>query len=738
MAVIVTQVKDGLDGTSILCNDEFCYQILDSLLRLNKEDKDGGMEGETERRADEGEGFADVADKFGKECGNGGRDEAGEDGAGRDEEGQGEKRRVAAGGRGGGEVRGTHLFPIGFPATPSTSPHHHPPRPLERPSALTSSPSDPQPRLPPRPKTTPLALCIHLFPNGSAAPPAASPHHPSRPVERPSALSLCLHAAAPPALLNFQLLSLPPSPSPSPSLSLSQALTSSPWDPLPHLPPLPTTTRHNIPLALWSALPPWLSACTPQLPPRSLISNFFLYPPPPPPPHPHPRHSPLPHGIPCRTFRLSPPPPATTSLSPSGAPFRLGSLPARRCSPLAALLLALHRPASSSGERGSGNAPQSDAALALCLHAAALPRAALLLAFHRAASATGECTSGDAPQSDAEVAMHRKVMQVSETPPFSRPLASSPPAASSRECGSGDAQVESDACKACYSIHRFPEAITDRQRAVALLAASAAHFNPSSSGNGYHPSDLPRALLALQEQSQQLPPLRTTRGAARRDNPLSSFPVTPLFSLSQGKGPACGMEGAVLQNTKAQGAPIAFMLIFAHPTPSHAIPSLQSLSQGQALHGAGRVQEAVCIGGDTEQARVCIFWPIHHHSPMLGCLTLPHSLSQGQALHAAGRVQEAVEAVEAGVQEAVEANERATALLSSQNLTSPATSAPSSSADTSTAAASAEDTSAAASSAEWVMTTSAAWALVGLSYHWLPDADKAERAFRLAVEADPR
>ncbi|CAI7781586.1 unnamed protein product [Closterium sp. NIES-54] len=450
-------------------------------------DKDGGMEGETERRADEGEGFADVADKFGKECGNGGRDEAGEDGAGRDEEGQGEKRRVAAGGRGGGEVRGeempvaageagrgdgegrgggggegrrvgagggdarrraeggnptvqgedladvdtrsdatcpellllrhgTHLFPIGFPATPSTSPHHHPPRPLERPSV-------------PRRSIHTIHSSPHAFRLAPRPPPSPSVA-PFRPVSLPA--RLC------PPRINFQLLSLPP----SLSLSPSQAYTSSPPDLLPLLPPLPTT-----PLALWNAHPPCLSACTPQLPPRSLISNFFLYPPPPPPPHPHPRHSPLPHGIPCRTFRLSPPPPATTSLSPSGAPFRLGSLPARRCSPLAALLLALHRPASSSGERGSGNAPQSDAALTLCLHAAALPRAALLLAFHRAASATGECTSGDAPQSDAEVAMHRRVMQVSETPPFSRPLASSPPAASSRECGSGDAQAESDACE---------------------------------------------------------------------------------------------------------------------------------------------------------------------------------------------------------------------------------------------------------------------------------------------------
>ncbi|CAI5479055.1 unnamed protein product [Closterium sp. Yama58-4] len=154
--------------------------------------------------------------------------------------------------------------------------------------------------------------------------------------------------------------------------------------------------------------------------------------------------------------------------------------------------------------------------------------------------------------------------------------------------------------KAWYSIHRFPEAIADRQWAVALLAASSAHSNTHSSGGsgsserslgGYHPSDLPRALLSL----------------------------------------------------------------------------------GEALHTAGRVQEAV------------------------------------------------------------ETNERAAVLLSSLNLTSPATSAPSSSAATS-----AEDTSEAASLAEWVMTTSAAWTLVGLSYHWLPDADKAERAFRLAVEADPR
>ncbi|CAI5981398.1 unnamed protein product, partial [Closterium sp. NIES-64] len=354
MAVIVTQVKDGLDDTSILCNDDFCYRIPDPLLRLNNEDKDGGVKGEFERRADEDEGAADVAD--------GGW----EDGAGGDGEGGGEGRRVA----GGEETvqgdeptdvdtrsdatcpellllrHGTHLFPMGFPSTLAASTY--------------------QP-----------------------------PHLPPRPLESPSALALCLHAAS--------------------------------------LPSLP----------------------------------FF---------------SPF----------IAPPP----------------------------------------------------------------------------------------PLENAEVAMHRRVMQ--EIANLTALLEGDP----------GNAHLLLERGKAWFSMHRFPEAIADRQRAVALLAASASTSNPYSSGRSgsspgdYHPSDLPRALLSL----------------------------------------------------------------------------------GQALHAAGRVQEAV------------------------------------------------------------EANERAAVLLSSQNLTSPATSA---------AATSAEDSSAAASSAEWV-TVSAAWGMVGLSYHWLPDADKAERAFRLAVEADPR
>ncbi|CAI5507546.1 unnamed protein product, partial [Closterium sp. Naga37s-1] len=179
MAVIVTQVKDGLDGTSILCNDDFCYRIPDPLVRLNNEDNDGGVEGESERMADKDEGAADVAD--------GGW----EDGAGGDGEGGREGRRVA-----GGEaaVQGedpadvdtrsdatcpellllrhgepealprTHLFPIGSPATPSGSPHHH------------------------------------------------SPHPPPRPLESPSALALCLHAADLPSLPFFSPFIAPPPP----------------------------------------------------------------------------------------------------------------------------------------------------------------------------------------------------------------------------------------------------------------------------------------------------------------------------------------------------------------------------------------------------------------------------------------------------------------------------------------------------------------------------------------------
>ncbi|GJP82072.1 hypothetical protein CLOP_g12297 [Closterium sp. NIES-67] len=215
--------------------------------------------------------------------------------------------------------------------------------------------------------------------------------------------------------------------------------------------------------------------------------------------------------------------------------------------------------------------------LALCMHTAALPSLPFFSPF----------ISPPPPLENAEVALHHRVFQ--EIANLTEHLTGDP----------NNAHLLLERGKAWFSIHRFPEAIADAQRAVDVLSAATDNSLPSaadsSPGDGVsHAPELPRALLSL----------------------------------------------------------------------------------GQALHVAGRVQEAV------------------------------------------------------------EANERAAAILSAHNTSIPATSAPSSSSAMS-AASSSPATSAAASSADWV-TPSAAWVLVGLSYHWLPDADKAERAFELAVKADPR
>ncbi|CAI5971682.1 unnamed protein product [Closterium sp. NIES-65] len=835
MAVIVTQVKDGLDGTSILCNDAFCYQIPDPLLRLNNEDKDGRVEGEGERRADEDEGVADVADGGGDAGSEGDGEVGGEkrgvavgkrDGEGRGEEsvtaeerdgegrggGGGVGRRVATGVRderrraGGGDPtvqgedsadvdtrsdatcpellllrHGTHLFPMhGIPShtfrlAPPLAPA--PPSLSGAPISLVSLPAHCcSPHTPEfsTPSSTRLPFPIpgtHLFPIGSPPAPAASTHHqPPRSLERPSALALCLHATALPALPFFSPFIAPPPPLENAEVAMHRRV-------------MQVRGRENAP-------PPHTVTASLCVPPHAVLFEC----------------TPL-HAI-------SPPPPA-----------------------------ALHRP--TYGESRSGNAPQSDAALPMlpffspfitpppplentevemqhrvmqpwlsaCLHAAALPALPFFSPF----------IPPPPPLENAEVAMHRRVMQVSAAgpcpinahacilhagargrQPYHPP---SPPAATSGERKSGDAP-QSDAgerdtespsfhLSLPYSHHPMLSACLLAAALPALLFFAPFIALPpplenaevAMHGRVMHRRVMHRRVMHRRVMHRRVMHRRVMhrrvmhrrvmhrrvmhrrvmhrrvmhrrvmhrRVMHRRvmHRRVMHRRVMHRRVMHRRVMHVRVMHVRVMQVRVMQDIANLTAHLEGDPSNAHLL-----LERGKAWYSIHRFSEAIsdrqCVtllGSELTNPRCCHTTPplpgkawfsIHRFPEAIAdrqrCVALlaasaahfnpcssgsgyhpsdlPRALlSLGQALHAAGRVQEAVEV-----------NERAAALIPSQNLTIPATSA---------AATSAEDTSAAASSAEWV-TASGAWGMVGLSYHWLPDADKAERAFRLAVEADPR